>query len=111
NRMVSARALGLVTSTTPSLDILDTSTDEIRYGEIGGLAEVQFSKRLFRRKSFIYGGEVFIGAGLWTLVNTGDIKSRDSLPLDLLLDAGIRLDTEIGIFELSIANGLGRLPL
>ncbi len=111
NRMVSARALGLVTSTTPSLDILDTSTDEIRYGEIGGLAEVQFSKRLFRRKSFIYGGEVFVGAGLWTLVNTGDIKSRDSLPLDLLLDAGIRLDTEIGIFELSIANGLGRLPL
>lgn len=111
NRMVSARAMGLVTSTTPSLDILDTSTDEIRYGEVGGLAEVQFSKRLFKRKSFVYGGEIFIGAGLWTLVSTGDIKARDSLPLDLLLDAGLRLDTEIGIFELSIANGLGRLPL
>lgn len=111
NRMVSPRALGLVTSTTPSLDILNTSTDEISYGEIGGLAEVQYSYKLFESSRYVYGGEVFFGLGLWTLVTTGDLDPRKSPPVDLLLDAGIRLDTEIGIFELSLANALGRLPL
>tara|TARA_R110002096_G_scaffold408075_1_gene606928 strand:+ start:20795 stop:22267 length:1473 start_codon:yes stop_codon:yes gene_type:complete len=112
NRMVSGRALGLVTSATPSLDLLDLSTDELTYGEIGGLAEVQYSYKLFRSsKNWIYGGELFVGAGLWTLVTTEDVDPRESPPIDLLVDGGIRLDTEIGIFELSIANALGRLPL
>lgn len=111
NRMVSPRALGLVTSTIPSLDILNTSTDEISYGEIGGLAELQYSYKLFESSRYVYGGEVFVGVGLWTLVTTGDLDPRDSPPIDILLDAGLRLDTEIGIFELSLANALGRLPL
>ena len=112
NRMVSGRALGLVTSATPSLDLLDLSTDELSYGEVGGLAEVQYSYKLFRSSSnWIYGGELFVGAGLWTLVTTADVDPRESPPIDLLVDAGIRLDTEIGIFELSVANALGRLPL
>ena len=111
NRMVSGRALGLVTSATPSLDILGLSTDELNYGEVGGLAEVQYSYKLFRSSKLIYGGEFFVGAGLWSLATTADVESRDSLPIDILLDAGLRLDTEIGIFELSLANALGRLPL
>jgi hypothetical protein len=111
NRMVSPRALGLVTSTTPSLDILGTSTDEISYGEIGGLAELQYSYKLFESQRFVYGGELFVGAGLWTLATTGALDPRSSPPIDILLDAGLRLDTEIGIFELSMANALGRLPL
>ncbi len=111
NRMVSGRSLGIVTGATPSLDILGLSTDELIYGELGGLAEVQYSYKLFRSDSLVYGGEIFFGVGLWSLVTTADVESRDSLPIDLLLDAGLRFDTEIGIFELSLANGLGRLPL
>ncbi len=111
NRMVSGRALGLVTSATPSLDLLDFSTDELTYGEVGGLAEVQYSYKLFRGSNWIYGGELFAGAGLWTLITTADVDPRESPPIDLLVDAGLRLDTEIGIFELSVANALGRLPL
>ncbi len=112
NRMVSGRALGLVTSATPSLDLLDFSTDELAYGEVGGLAEVQYSYKLFRSsKNWVYGGEFFVGAGLWTLATTANVDPRESPPVDLLLDAGLRLDTEIGIFELSVANALGRLPL
>jgi len=33
----------------------------------------------------------------------------DALPIDLYADAGIRLDTDIGIFELTLANALGRV--
>jgi hypothetical protein len=116
NRMVAPRALGLVVAATPSLDLLGTSTDEVSYGEVGGLFEVQYAYRLFRSASLVYGGDLFVGLGLWALADVQNLKVRDeslyrSLPVDLLIDAGLRLDTEIGIFELSLANGLGRLPL
>jgi len=112
NRMLSPRALGLVVSTTPPFDLLGTGSDEVTYGELGGLAEVQYSYRLFRSRRAIYGGDLFVGAGLWTLMATRDVGfDAPIFPVDLLLDAGLRLDTEIGIFELSLANALGRVPL
>jgi outer membrane protein insertion porin family len=116
NRMVSPRALGLVVSTTPSHDLLGTRPDEVTYGEVGGVAEVQYSHRLFRSRKHVYGGDLFVGVGLWALATTRDLRVRDTslrraVPVDLLLDLGLRLDTEIGIFELSLANALGRVPL
>jgi hypothetical protein len=33
------------------------------------------------------------------------------IPADFTADLGLRLDTYIGIFTLSVANALGRLPL
>jgi len=112
NRMVSARALGLVMSTTPPFDLLGTGSDELTYGEVAGLVEGQYAYRLFRSKKRVYGGDLFLGAGLWTLRATRDTGvSQPDFPIDLLLDVGLRLDTEIGIFELSLANALGRVPL
>jgi outer membrane protein insertion porin family len=112
NRMVSARALGLVVSTTPPFDLLDTGSDEVTYGELAALIEGQYAYRLFRSRRGVYGGDLFVGAGLWTLHSTRDIGvDKPTFPVDLLLDVGLRLDTEIGIFELSLANALGRVPL
>lgn len=112
DRMVSPRALGLVVSTTPPFDFFDTGSDEITYGELGGLVEAQYAFRLFRSRKAVYGGDLFVGAGLWTLHATRELGyDAPDLPIDLLLDAGLRLDTEIGIFELSLANALGRVPL
>ena len=53
-------------------------------------------------------------AGLWALAETEELRLRDagtwrSLPLDIYADAGLRIDTDVGIFELTIANALGRL--
>ena len=57
---------------------------------------------------------LFLGSGLWGLAEANDYTFRDaaflkSLPVDLYVDAGIRIDTDLGIFELTIANALGRL--
>lgn len=112
DRMLSPRALGLVVSTTPPFDLLGTGSDEITYGELGGLVEAQYSYRLFRSSGRIYGGDLFAGVGLWSLTALRDTHTDPpTLPVDLLVDAGVRLDTEIGIFELSLANALGRVPL
>ena len=62
----------------------------------------------------MYGGDFFVGAGVWGLAETEDVQLRDasvwnSLPIDLYIDAGVRIDTDFGIFELTGANALGRL--
>jgi hypothetical protein len=51
---------------------------------------------------------------VWGLAQTQDYLLRDTsfwraIPADLYLDAGLRVDTDFGIFELTFANALGRL--
>jgi len=116
DRMLTPRALGLVLSTAGPLDILGTRADKPSYGDLGGAASLEYAAQLFRGKGAkrVYGGDLFFGVGLWGLAENADLRARDrsvwsSLPIDLYADAGIRLDTDIGIFELTIANALGRL--
>jgi outer membrane protein assembly factor BamA len=116
DRMLTPRALGLVLSTSAPLAILGTRADKPTYGDLGGSATVEYAFQLFRGsgKRRVYGGDVFIGAGLWGLAERADLRARDagiaaSLPLDLYADAGMRIDTDVGTFELTIANALGRL--
>ena len=116
DRLLTPRALGLVVSTQGSHDLLGTGTGDLDYGEVGGSAILEYGRSLFRRGGIVYGGDWFVGGGLWTLATRDDLalrddRIRDSLPLDVVVDAGLRLDTEIGVFELTIANALGRVPL
>ncbi|MCB9560476.1 MAG: BamA/TamA family outer membrane protein [Kofleriaceae bacterium] len=116
NRLLTPRALGLVVSAQGSPDFLGAGTDDKVYGQVGGSGFVEYARPLFRRTRTIYGGDLFVGAGLWALADRDDLRVRDTpvwsaLPVDLVVDAGLRLDTEIGIFELTIANALGRVPL
>jgi outer membrane protein assembly factor BamA len=116
DRMLTPRALGLVLSTAAPLAILGTRNDKPTYGDLGGSATAEYVFQLFRGsgKDRVYGGDVFIGAGLWGLAERSDLRVRDtgfvaSLPIDIYADAGLRIDTDIGVFELAIANALGRL--
>lgn len=116
NRMLTPRALGLVLSSASALDILTRDGETPRYGELGGAASIEYAARLFRGSGQrrVYGGDLFIGAGLWGLARIDDVQVRDTsvwraLPVDLYLDAGVRIDTDLGIFELTISNALGRV--
>lgn len=114
NRLLTPRAYGLIVSTTPPLDALETGADQLSYGDVGGSAVLEYSYRLFRSSRYVYGGNLFVGAGIWGLAERHQAPERRTgaaFPVDLLLDAGLRVDTEIGIFELSFANALGRIPL
>jgi len=114
--MLTPRALGLVLSNAAPFDMLGTRPDKPSYGELGGMASIEYTQRLFRGsgKNRVYGGDWFIGAGMWALAETQDLRLRDSsfwssLPADLYGDAGVRIDTDLGVFELTISNALGRI--
>lgn len=110
NVLLAPRPLDLVVSTQPSWDFFGTDVNAVPYGEVAGRAQLEYSYRLFRRSGRIYGGDVYVGAGLFGLGRRGDLD-RWPWPVDLVFDAGLRLDTQIGIFELGLANGIGRIPL
>ncbi|MBA3396383.1 MAG: BamA/TamA family outer membrane protein [Deltaproteobacteria bacterium] len=116
DRMLTPRALGLVLSSAAPLDILGTRAGKPIYGDLGGSASIEYAVQLFRGKGKkrVYGGDLFFGAGVWGLAETADLRARDTsiwnaLPIDLYVDAGVRVDTDVGVFELTIANALGRL--
>ncbi|MGE5186527.1 MAG: POTRA domain-containing protein [Acidobacteriota bacterium] len=116
DHLLTPRALGLVLSTATPFDILHTRAGKPSYGELGGTATLEVARTLFRGngKNRIYGGDLFVGAGLWGLAETDELRVRDtslwsSLPVDIYADAGVRLDTDVGIFELTISNAVGRL--
>ena len=75
---------------------------------------VEYAIPIWRRRGFVYGGDAFLGVGLLGVASPGDFippgsSGVDALPIDLTGDLGIRLDTYIGIFTISIANALSRV--
>lgn len=105
NPLLPDRKLDLVVSTRPTFDVLGRGADAVRYGDVEVQTAVEYDFQLFRGRKTIYGGDLFFGAGIFAL------GSRDDLRPDLWLNAGLRLDTALGVIELSIANLAGRLPL
>jgi outer membrane protein assembly factor BamA len=115
NDLVPGRALGLNFSTLPSRDIFGTAIDSKRYEEIALRTGVEYIVPWFRGGKFAYGGDFFLNVGLISLTSRNELRMRDrslseSIPVDLTVDAGLRLDTQIGIFRFSIGNLLGRIP-
>ncbi|MBI4512311.1 MAG: hypothetical protein HY698_21945 [Deltaproteobacteria bacterium] len=107
NRLLPPRALDLLVSTRASPDFLGTGVGKVHQGDYAVAADAEYSYRLFRRRGRIHGGDLFAGAGLFGLGPRPE--GGHGLPIGLMFDAGLRLDTEIGIFELSFANALGRV--
>jgi outer membrane protein insertion porin family len=115
NFLLPPRALGLNFATQPSRAFIGETVANRRYEPFAARALVEYSVPLWRRGRFIYRGEAFAAFGAFALAGLPDLRVRDipaleALPLDLTADLGIKLDTHIGIFTVSIANGLGRIP-
>ena len=73
------------------------------------MVDAEYSYRLIHRTRRVYGGDLFASVGL---LGVGTLRgAAPALPLAVTFNVGLRLDTEIGVFELSLGNGLGRVPL
>jgi len=116
NLLLPPRAFGINFSTQPSRDLLGTNVADHRYDKLAGRLLLEYAVPLWRRHGLFYRGDAFAALGIFTMTNPGDVSRHGAslgqrLPADLTADLGLRLDTYIGIFTLSVANALGRLPL
>ena len=107
---MTPRPLDLVVSTAAPFDVFSTGADERPSGNLFLAGRVEYAYRILENGSrLLYGGQVFFTVGALGLGDhDGD---RAGIGVDLTANLGIRLDTQIGLFELSLGNGLGRLPL
>jgi hypothetical protein len=115
NFLLPSRALGLNFSTLPSRNFLQTNIPSRRYESFAARALGEYAIPLWRGRGPVYRGDAFAAFGIFGLASLDDLRMRDTelgsaLPIDLTADLGLRLDTYIGIFTISIANGLGRIP-
>jgi outer membrane protein assembly factor BamA len=113
NQLLPPRALGLNFSTQPSHDLLGTSIATHRYDNLAGRALVEYAIPIWSRHGLLYRGDAFAAFGMFAVSNPDDLRHRAlsrAVAMDLTADLGIRLDTTIGIFTLSVANAIGRIP-
>ena len=113
------RTMGLQYSTRFPIDAFKTGVDAYPLAQLGGRLDLEYGIPLFRRPrtSFVYGGYLFLSAGVFTLAGTRAERSDRRAagewvaPLGLNANFGLKLDTAIGTFDISIDNVLRRTPL
>jgi outer membrane protein insertion porin family len=115
NQLLPPRALALNFSTQPSRDFLGTGAASRRYEKLAGRVLVEYAVPIWRRHGLLYRGDVFVAFGAFALSDPDLLRNQDlsfsrAIAADLTGDLGVRLDTTIGIFTLSVANAIGRIP-
>lgn len=113
------REQGLRYSTRNPIDVFGTGIDEREYGNLFGRIDLEYAWPLFRRTRTrgVYGGDLYLSLGIFTLA--GDPTERRArreaseriAPIGAAGDLGLRLDTALGTFNLSVGNVLRRTPL
>jgi len=104
--LLPRRALGINFSTQPAPNFLGTSIASQRYDNYAGRLLIEYAIPIWRHHGWVYGGDAFVAFGVLGMASDEDMLK--SPPIDLTGDFGIRLDTYVGVFTISIANVLSR---
>ncbi len=116
---VPGREQGLRFSTRNPIDVFGTGIDTRTFGALFGRVDLEYVWPLFRRTRSrgVYGGDLFFSVGIFTLAEDRKTRARrreegDAVaPVGFNADLGLRLDTAVGTFNLSVGNVLRRTPL
>lgn len=113
------REQGLRYSTRNPIDVFGTGIDTRDYGNLFGRFDLEYAWPLFRRTRtrVVYGGDLYLSIGVFTIMGDGAERARRRAagerlaPLGAAGDLGLRLDTALGTFSVSVGNVLRRTPL
>jgi outer membrane protein insertion porin family len=108
--LLPRRALGINFSTDAPPNLLGTSISGHRYDDYAARVMVEYAIPIWRRRALVYGGDAFVAVGALGMASDGTFTGPNGSgpPIALTGDLGLRLDTYIGVFTISIANALSR---
>lgn len=102
--------------TPPSL--LGTAVTEMRREDIAGRVDFEYAFPLHRANKGTRAVDIFWGGGLYFLASRRDLEVSvpgyegfASIPVDLTFDFGLRIDTDVGVFQIAFSNLVGFLVL
>jgi len=104
------RVLGLNFARRRGPNLIDGTIVEQRYETFAARAGFEYRLPLARSgPDDPYGVEIFFGAALLSLgtpdeLAETDFADREPFPIDLALDFGLRIDSEIGVMGISVGN-------
>jgi hypothetical protein len=109
---IPERSLGLNFARRRGPNLLPGAIDEQRYETVAGRMGLEYRVPLtVRGANESVGVELFVGAALISLGSPGEADGlatieddRQGLPLDLTIDAGLRIESTIGVMGLSVGN-------
>jgi outer membrane protein insertion porin family len=104
--LLPRRALGINFSTQPASSFLGASIAAQRYDNYAGRLLIEYAVPVWRHRGWVYGGDAFVAFGVLGMASDEDMLT--SPPIALTGDLGLRLDTYVGVFTVSIANVLSR---
>jgi outer membrane protein insertion porin family len=94
-----------------------TMISEMRYEDIAASITVEYSLPFYRGQGAICGVNGFVAIGLFLLTSKEHLKIEPEgytgaqlIPMDLSVDMGIKVDTKVGLFVVSLANLLRLVP-
>lgn len=113
------RELGIIYSTRGPVDVFGTGVDTRLFGSLFARFDLEYVWPLFARNRVrgIKGGALFWSAGIFTFAgDSAERKARRAAgeiaaPLGFNANFGLRLETAIGVVDLSVGNVLRRTPL
>jgi len=97
--------------------LLDTSVQEMRYEDLGGSINLEYSIPFYRGQGMVYGVNGFVNFGIFAIASGEDLRTDpqgyqgyEVVPMDLTANLGVKIDTRIGVFMVSIANLFRLIP-
>lgn len=118
--VIPSRVLELDIDRRPAPNFLGTSIGLMRAEEFAARADVQWEIALQRgrQRQALRGVNAFVNLGVYALSDLRELgfppagyTGFSKLPVDATFDLGLRIDTDIGLFELGFSNLLGFLDL
>jgi len=116
--LVPSRVLEMQLDRRASPNLLGTSIAEMRAEEVAGRIDVEYGMRLYSGTGGVRALNAYFSVGLYGLTDLQELdraipgyRGASRIPVDLTFDLGLRLDTDVGVFQLGFSNILGFIQL
>lgn len=115
--VVPDRQLDIAPTARGSFDLFGTGISRERYSDVALRMGAEYAVPLRKGEDgvYIYGIQAYVGGGLFSMATKQELLIKDDsrpfgIPFDLTVDAGLRVDTVVGVFGLSFSNAIGIVP-
>jgi len=116
--LIPSRVLEMQLDHRAPPNLLGTSVGEMRTEEVAARVDVEYGMQLYSGTGGVRALNAYVGAGLYLLSDLEELnravpgyRGASRIPVDLTFDLGLRLDTDIGVFQLGFSNILGFIQL